>query len=190
MAPSRYFDTRAHMRSQTIKYDKMARFLHWLVLVLLAAQYVIAWTMPDIGQDTKPVGLVAWHLSLGTAVLAAMILRLFWRVNHPVPDSPDLSSLLRMVSRMTHATLYLLLFIVPVMGWINASSRGYGVTLFGKIPLPPLSPVGASVGHAMGDIHRIAAYVLIGLIGLHVLAALYHHFVLRDGTLRRILPGN
>lgn len=174
--------------SSTHKYDSVARALHWLVLILLVAQYAVAWTMPDIRKDTLPVGLVAWHLSLGTALLAAMVLRLVWRIGHPAPPAADVPPLLHGLSRLTHAALYLLLFIVPVMGWINASARGYAVKLFGSITLPALSSTGSSLGHEMGDIHQYAAYGLLALIGLHVAAALYHHFVRRDSTLRRMLP--
>jgi cytochrome b561 len=72
------------------------------------------------------------------------------------------------------------------MGWINASSRGWHVTLFGAIPLPALSPTGSPLGHEMGDLHQVLAWGLLGLIGLHLAGALYHHLILRDGVLRRM----
>jgi cytochrome b561 len=93
-----------------------------------------------------------------------------------------------MIARLTHGFLYLLLIALPLMGWANASSRGWPVALAGLIPLPSLSPVGSPVGHALGDWHQVFAWVLLVLIGLHVVAALFHHFILRDGTLRRMLP--
>ncbi|GAB3626622.1 cytochrome B [Pandoraea terrae] len=173
-------------RSQ--QYDGFARLLHWGVLIVLVAQYGVAWTMPDIGKDTLPVGLVAWHLLLGTAILALTVIRAVWRLSHAAPVSVA-SPTLRFLARTGHLGLYALLFAVPVMGWINASSRGYAVTLLGVVPLPALSPVGSALGHAFGDIHAIASYVLIGLIGVHVLGTLYHQLVLRDNTLSRMLPG-
>jgi len=176
------------MSSSQTKYKGLAQLLHWLVVLLLIAQYAVAWTMPDIRRDTLPEGLVAWHLSLGTAILFVMLVRLLWRALHPAPPSqgPDL---LARLSRLGHAGLYVLLFAVPILGWINASSRGYAVSLFGAITLPPLSATGSSTGHEAGDIHSFLAWALLALVGVHVLAALYHHFVLRDDTLSRMRPG-
>jgi cytochrome b561 len=177
------------MPSPQMKYDGFARLMHWLVVLLLIVQYAVAWTMPDIRRDTQPVGLVAWHLSLGTAILAVMVVRLAWRAFHAAPPSQGPALLVRM-AHLGHLGLYVLLFLVPILGWVNASSRDYAVALFGFIPLPPLSPAESNSGHAAGDIHIVMAWVLIVLVAGHVLAALYHHFVLRDGTLRKMMPGD
>jgi cytochrome b561 len=168
------------------KYDLLARLMHWLIVVLLIAQYAIAWTMPDIHRGTQPVGLIQWHLQFGTAIIAVMIVRLVWRLLRREPDVVDGTAFTRQAARFTHGILYLLLIVQPLMGWANASSRDWTVTLFGVIPLPPLSAAGSRLGHAMGDIHQIFAWGMLGLVGVHVAAALYHHFMLRDGVLRRM----
>ncbi|WP_416338991.1 cytochrome b [Paraburkholderia sp. CNPSo 3076] len=167
------------------RYDLVARLLHWLVVALVAAQFVIGWTMPDVHRDTRPVGEIAWHLGVGTALVAAMVCRLVWRATHrPPPD--DQTPFMRAVAALTHVGLYALLIAVPVLGWINASSRAWDVTLFGAIPLPALSPAGSSFGHAMGDVHSVLAWVLFAFICLHVAAALFHRFVLNDRVLQRM----
>jgi cytochrome b561 len=168
------------------KYDPFARLLHWLIVGLLVAQYIVAWTMPDIHRGTQPVGLITWHLELGTAIIAIMIVRTVWRLTRREPDVIEATPFMRQVAWLTHILLYVLLFVEPVLGWINASSRGWSVTLFGAIPLPPLSATGSALGHAMGDVHQVVAWALLGLVGLHVAAALFHHFFLRDGVLRRM----
>jgi cytochrome b561 len=168
------------------KYDPFARLLHWVIVVLLIAQYAVAWTMPDIHRGTQPVGLISWHLDLGTAIIAVMIVRIVWRFVRREPRVAEGSLLMRQVAWLTHGLLYLLLIVEPLLGWINASSRGWPVTLFGLIPLPSLAAEGSSLGHTMGDIHQLIAWGLLGLVGLHVAAALYHHFLLRDGVLRRM----
>ena len=168
------------------RYDPFARLLHWLIVVLLVAQYIVAWTMPEIHRGTQPVGLITWHLEIGTAIIAVMLVRIVWRLLRREPDVVEATPSMRIVSRLTHALLYLLLIVQPVMGWINASSRGWHVTLFGVIPLPALSTTGSPLGHEMGDLHQVLAWGILGLVGLHLAGALYHHFVLRDGVLRRM----
>jgi cytochrome b561 len=168
------------------RYDPFARLLHWLIVALLIAQYVVAWTMPGIHRGTQPVGLVAWHLELGTAIIAVMSVRIVWRLLRREPDVIEGTPFTRQAAWFTHGLLYVLLIVQPVMGWVNASYRGWSVTLFGVIPLPRLSPVGSPLGHVMGDVHQLLAWGLLGLVGLHVAAALYHQFVLRDGVLQRM----
>lgn len=168
------------------KYDPFARLLHWLIVVLVAAQFVVAWTMPAMHRGTQPVGLIAWHLELGTAIIAVMIVRIVWRFVRTEPGVVEDTPFMRQVARLTHGLLYALLIVQPLMGWANASSRGWTLTLFGAIALPALAPVGSRIGHTLGDIHALLAWGLLGLIGLHVAAALYHHFLRRDGVLRRM----
>ncbi|WP_310629937.1 cytochrome b/b6 domain-containing protein [Paraburkholderia sp.] len=171
------------------RYDLVARLLHWLVVLLVTAQFVIGWTMPDVHRDTQPVGEIAWHLGVGSALLAAMVCRLLWRATHRPPRddfSARLPAWMRAVSALTHGALYVLLFAVPLLGWINASSRAWTVELAGLAPLPALAAQGSSFGHAMGDVHGVLAWVLFGLIVLHVAGALYHRFVLGDRVLQRM----
>lgn len=173
---------------RTERYSAVARLLHWSVVGLVAVQFAIAWTMPDIRRGTEPVGLIAWHLSVGVAILAVMMVRALWRLSHREPPAPvALPASLRIVSRVTHVLLYALLVALPLLGWANASARGWPVTLFGILPLPPLSATGSPLGRQLGDLHQVVAIELLVVIGLHVLGALYHGVIVRDRTLQRML---
>lgn len=174
-------------RQDEAGYGGVARFLHWLVAALIAAQFVIGWTMPDIHKGTRPEGLIAWHLGVGATLIAVVLLRIVWRFGHR-PGAANVSPFLRAVSHVTHGLLYLALVVVPVLGWANASSRGWSVRLLGLLPIPSIAPTGSSVGHAMGDIHGYLAWALFALIVLHIAAALFHRFVLKDRVLQRMLP--
>uniref|UniRef100_UPI0035CB4F3E cytochrome b n=1 Tax=uncultured Sphingomonas sp. TaxID=158754 RepID=UPI0035CB4F3E len=170
------------------RYDGVARALHWSTVGALILQFAVAWTMPDIHRGVAPVGLIAWHLSIGTAILLLVVARLIWRLTHRPPPAPtSLSLALQWVSRLTHAGLYALLIALPVLGWANASARGYAVMLFGIFPLPPLSASGSPLGMALGDVHQTAAIALLVVVGLHVLGAVYHAVVVRDRTLQRMV---
>jgi cytochrome b561 len=166
-------------------YGSIARILHWLIAMLIAVQFVIGWTMPDVHRDTRPTGLIAWHLGVGAALVAVVAIRIVWRLTHPAP--PDgLSPLLRAVSRITHFLLYVALVAVPLLGWANASSRGWDVKLLGLLRYPNLTAVGSPVGAAMGDLHSVLAWVLFALICMHIAAALFHRLVLKDQVMQRM----
>lgn len=167
------------------RYGLVARVLHWLIVALVAAQFVLGWTMPDVHRDTQPVDLIAWHLATGAALIAAMAVRVAWRLTHRPPPTA-LPPLMDTVSRVTHFLLYAALIAVPVLGWANASSRGWAIKLFGALQLPALAPTGSTIGHAMGDVHSALAWVLLALIGMHIGAALFHRFVRKDKVLQRI----
>lgn len=178
------------MRDETeiLRYDGVVRSLHWLTVLLVVVQYAVAWTMSDIHLGTQPVGLIAWHLSIGIAILLVMIVRAGWRFTQAAPLPPSsLSPALQLISCVTHVALYVLLVALPLIGWANASARGWEVTLFGVIPLPPISSPSSSLGHALGDVHQTVAIVLLAVIGLHLLGALYHLAVVRDRTIQRMV---
>jgi cytochrome b561 len=169
-------------------YGVTAKFFHWLIFLLLAAQYAVGSIMPHIGRKTLDEGWVAWHLSIGAAILFVIALRLIWRLMRPVPLLTNMPPLERGLARFTHLMLYLLVFAMTVLGWAAANARGWDVKLFGLVTLPALAPNGSHWGHQAGDIHNILVYVLLGFIVVHVAGALYHYLLLRDRVMQRMLP--
>jgi len=170
-------------------YTETAKALHWLIVVLLIVQFIVAWTMPHIGRNTRPETLINLHFTLGAVVLVVAVLRMGWRMMHrePAPES-GIPPWQRTTARIVHWLLYLLLFIVPILGWMNASWRGFSVALFG-IPLPKLLATRAPGWAWTGDVHELLAnYVMLTLIGLHVAAAIYHWLVVSDGVMQRMMP--
>ena len=172
-----------------LAYGPVARVAHWLTVLLVAAQFVVGWTMPDIHKGTQPVGLIAWHLVLGSTLLVVVVFRLAWRLTHqPPPPTPGLPAWQIRTASITHAALYALLLLVPITGWASASARVWVVRAFGVLPFPQILPPHARIGFRLGDIHGdLLAWMLLGVLTLHVLAALYHRFVLRDRVLDRML---
>lgn len=171
-------------------YSSLAKVLHWAILALLIAQFIVAWTMPEIRRNTPVTTLISLHFTFGIIILAVAVVRLLWRVTHgePAPEA-GLPPWQERSARAVHWALYLLLFVVPMLGWINASYRGMPVVMFG-LELPKLLATRAPGWGWTGDVHGLLAnYAMLGLVGLHVLAALYHYFVRHDGVLQRMLPG-
>lgn len=173
--------------AETAGYGMVAKILHWLIFVLLAVQYAIGSIMPHIGRKTVNEGWVSWHFSVGAAILFFIVLRLVWRLLHPVPQLPTLAPWERVLAGFTHWALYILVLVMTLLGWAATNSRGWDVNLFGIVTLPKISPTGSAWGHECGDIHNILVYVLLGFIILHVAAALYHHFVKHDQVVGRML---
>ncbi|MCP5411075.1 MAG: cytochrome b [Alphaproteobacteria bacterium] len=171
-------------------YGPTAKFFHWLVVALLVAQYTIGSIMPHIGRNTQDAGWVHWHLLVGALILLAIVLRFAWRIKSPVPEPAADTNWERMLATFTHWMLYLLVFVITVLGWAAANSRGWEVKLFGLVPLPALCPKGSAWGHEAGDIHNVLIYVLLGFIALHLAGALKHHFIDRNDILKRMLPGS
>jgi cytochrome b561 len=170
-------------------YGTVHRTLHWTIFALLVVQYAVGLTMPHINNTTPYEGLVLWHGLIGAAILFFVLIRLSWRLVRPVPLEVALPAWQAMLAKFTHWMLYALLIVITVLGWAGMSFRGWAVTLFGIVPLPALAAKGTPWAHTAGDVHITLVYVLLGFIALHVAGALYHHFVLRDRTLQRMLPG-
>lgn len=171
------------------RYSGVAKTLHWLILALLIAQFIFAWTMPHIGRNTPVTTLISLHFTFGLVILAVAVVRLIWRITHrePPPEA-GIPPWQTATARIVHWLLYVLLFAVPILGWINASYRGMPIVMFG-LELPKLIATRAPGWGWTGDIHAlIATYVMLGLVGLHVAAALYHYIVRRDRVLQRMLP--
>jgi len=169
------------------KYSPLAKLLHWSIALLIIVQLGIGWTMPEVHRETLPVGEIAWHLTVGVTIILLVAARVLWRLARPPLRSDDGRGWLVRAARATHALLYVLMIVVPLFGWANASSRDWAVGLASWLRLPQIVPAGSTLGHALGDVHANLAVVLAVLIGLHVAAGAYHHFVLRDDTVRRML---
>lgn len=171
-------------------YTRTAKTLHWLIVALLIVQFILAWIMPDIRRDTPVTTLISLHFTFGVIILAVAALRLLFRLvrGGPVPEA-GIPGWQETSSQIVHWLLYALLLIVPLLGWINADWRGMPVALFGY-EMPHLIAARAAGWQWTGDVHGLLAnYVMLALVGIHVAAALYHHFVMGDGVLRRMLPG-
>jgi cytochrome b561 len=175
--------------SRAAEYDGGAKSFHWVTAALLATQFTIGWIMPNVHRITQPEGLISLHFSLGITILAVMAARLLWRLAFGVP-APDgsMPSWQHQAAHGLHVALYALLFALIFSGWAYASSHGLAVTLFGFATLPAIFASGSAIGQAIGELHSVLAWVLLGALGLHIAAALAHCFIWRDAVMSRMLP--
>jgi cytochrome b561 len=168
------------------RYDAMSRLLHWVTLGLLIAQFILGWLMPEADGVKAPSGLIAWHIGIGTCLLMVFVARLVWAAIRRAPAPVEQSPVLRAIASAVHMTLYALLLVVPLLGWLNASARDWPVKLAGAFNLPQIATPD-SLGASIGEWHSASATILLTLIGLHVFAVLVHQLGFKDRLLRRML---
>jgi cytochrome b561 len=175
-------------RNTIARWGHVSQFLHWLIVVLLVTQVTLA----SIAEDQKlpkKIGTLAWHKSVGITILGLVVIRLIWRWMNPTPLLPDtLKPYERVLAHITHSGLYVLLFAMPLSGWMMSSARGFPVSWFKTVTLPDLVAKNKALYDALVETHETLAWVLYVIVALHVLAALKHHFLLKDHVLKRMLP--
>jgi cytochrome b561 len=173
--------------SKTLEYGTPAKLLHWSIVALLVAQYLIGWLMPDIHRGMLPGQAMTMHISVGIVILILIVVRLAWRLTHPVAPESSLPPWQRLSSEALHWLLYVLVLATTITGWFFASQRGWSISLFFAVPLPMLTGADAPLARIIGRWHETLEWALLIAVGLHVAAALVHIFVYRDRVMQRML---
>lgn len=186
------------LRNTSERYGSIAMALHWTIalaiLMLLAMGTIMVRMTPGSSLQFTVYQL---HKSLGIAVLVLSVIRLLWRFLDPLPPLPGtLRRWEAALARVTHMAFYVLMIALPFSGWMMVSASVWNIptVVFGVFTLQHL-PVLASlqdkkpVEDALKEVHEALAIGMFVLLLLHVAGALKHHFVLRDNTLARMLPG-
>jgi len=155
---------------------------HWVTLFLVLAAYSLAFYHDGIDDPEQRLFLLDLHRSIGLAILVLTILRLVGRAILPFEPLHEPNPLLHAVARLVHVVLYAGLVAMPLLGWAQSSAKMHKFKLFGVV-LPRLVKHNADLGDVLGVWHEGLAWTILALIGLHSLAALYHHFIARDPVL-------
>ena len=170
------------------RYGSTAVAFHWAIAALVVFLGTLGLLFDDIPKESRPFWINV-HGCVGLVYFALVIARLVWRTSHKPPDlPPDIGEFDRRTSLAAHHLLYVLMVLIPIFGIVayvwhgRAFDYGFAQLNFGVASNP-------GVFHPAEEIHQVLAYCLFGLAGLHAAAALYHHFVRRDGVLLRMLLG-
>jgi cytochrome b561 len=171
------------------RYGTLSIALHWIMFILMAAVYAsieLRVLFPK-GSDPREA-IKALHFMLGLSVLLLLMLRIYARVSSPSPTiKPALSCIQNVAAKAGHLTLYALMLMMPVLGWLTLSAAGKPIPFFGA-ELPALIAQNKELAKSLKELHETIGVIGYYLIGFHVLAALYHHYFKKDNTLTRILP--
>jgi cytochrome b561 len=157
---------------------------------LLLGSFSLGFYMEDLAMSPTRLKLYAYHKWIGVTIFALVALRLAWRLWSPPPPLPgSMPAWERRAAEISHRLLYLMLFAVPLSGWLMSSAKGFQTVLFGVLPIPDLLSKNPPLGAALEEVHWMLNKMLLGLVSLHIAAALKHHFVDRDEVLARMTPG-
>jgi cytochrome b561 len=177
------------LRNTFDRFGLVAITLHWLTLVLLIGSFMLGLSLLDMPLSPRKLQFYSWHKWFGVTVFLVTILRLGWRHLNPVPEQPTGTPRWRhLLASLSHGALYAIIIIMPLTGWIMSATLNFPVVFLGFIQLPNPFGVDPAVGAAMQSVHNALAITLLIIIAVHSAAALYHHFMLRDNVLRRMLP--
>jgi len=170
-------------------YSPAAVLLHWLSAALILTAAGIGLYMVDLDFSPAKLKTYSWHKWVGATVFLLTALRLAWRLVRPAPASdPKLPAWQARAAALVHAFLYVLLFAIPLSGWLMSSALGVSVVYLGVLPLPDLVPRDESLGEQLKQLHWLLNCSLLFLVLVHAGAALKHHFIDRDAVLVRMLP--
>lgn len=176
------------LRNTHKRFGLVGRLFHWLTALLLIGSFTLGLSMVDLELSPTKFRLYAWHKWIGVTVFLVTFLRVLWRLGNPVPSPPDrMPRWQHQLAGLSHAALYGLLVAMPITGWLMSSALDLTVVYFGVVELPDLVAPDRALGESLKRVHVGLSRIFLAVIAVHVLAALYHHFYLKDDVLRRML---
>lgn len=170
-------------------YTRTAITLHWAIALLIFAAFPLGVYMHELPLSPDKLRLYSYHKWIGVSIFLLAVLRVLWRSTHRPPPLPaSMPRWEKLAGHATHYLLYVLIFAVPLSGWLMSSAKGFQTVWFGVLPLPDLVTKDKELGDLLKKVHESLNFAMLGLVLAHVGAALKHHFIERDGILARMIP--
>jgi len=173
----------------TDHYTRTAITLHWAIALLIFAAFPLGVYMHELPLSPTKLQLYSYHKWIGVSIFLLAVLRVTWRSTHRPPPLPDsMPRWERLAANTVHHLLYVLIFAVPLSGWLMSSAKGVQTVWFGVLPLPDLVGKDKELGDLLKGVHESLNFIMLGVVLAHIGAALKHHFIERDGILARMIP--
>lgn len=170
-------------------YTRTAITLHWAIALLIFAAFPLGVYMHDLPLSPGKLRLYSYHKWIGVSIFVLAVLRVLWRFTHRPPPLPDgMPRWEKLAASTVHPLLYVLIFAVPLSGWLMSSAKGVQTVWFGVLPLPDLVAKDKELGDLLKEMHEGLNFILLGVMLAHIGAALKHHFIEHDGILARMIP--
>lgn len=179
------------LKSDANHWGSIAKWFHWLIVAGILVQAAIGLIMVELPKRPTIQPVYDLHKSIGLTILALAILRLLWRLFDKRPKDPSgMSPLERLAARAGHGLLYVLLFALPISGWLLDSASGLrALHWWGLVRMPKLVEADRELKAIAHDAHQWLFWLLVLVALGHAAAALKHHYIDRDTVLSRMLPG-
>jgi cytochrome b561 len=179
-------DLSAGIREETLRYGRVALGLHWIMAILILIAFVSGLVVDHL-PGRLPRLVEEAHKDVGLLILALLLVRIAWRAAHPPPPMADMAPLVEKAAKLGHLALYALMILATGVGLFYTIWRGENLNL-GLFTVVSPFPRGQWGVRRIGQLHEWLSWALVAFAGLHAVAALWHHHVLRDDTLSRMLP--
>lgn len=175
------------LRNTLKRFGSITKLLHWLIFILIAAQFYFVWSLSE-NSPLIPLYMML-HKSVGVTVLVLGILFYIWHIISIKPLPPENQPQWQyFISKLVHHVLFILIILMPLVGYLLTCSDGKPINFFGWFTIPCLIPTSEQLGNMMFSVHETIAFIILILVGIHFLAALYHHVIRKDEVLKRMLP--
>jgi cytochrome b561 len=174
-------------RNTSTQYGWVTKSLHWIIAIGLWALFFFGKYISNLELSPDNFHLIPRHKAFGMLILTLITIRILWRTTNPPPTALPSKPLEHLLAKSMHAMLYILMLAVPLFGWIGASATGFSIPFFGLFDIPLIWGEDDKVADLFLMLHGYAAMAMMALAALHILAALHHHFIKRDETLRRMI---
>lgn len=172
----------------TARYSSPAIFFHWLMALGLAANFALGLTMADMPLSPEKLKFFSWHKWAGITLLGLVALRLLWRLLHRPPPMPPMPAWQKVSAAAVHGLMYVLMFAIPLSGWLMSSAAGVQVVYLGRFPLPDLVAKDKALFDLLKEVHESLNYALLALVLGHIAGALKHQLFDRDAVPARMIP--
>lgn len=171
------------------RYSAPAVLLHWVMALLIIGLLGLGLYMTGLALSPEKLQLYSWHKWAGVTAFLLALARLVWRIRHAPPPLPSgLSALAKLAAHAGHGLLYVLMFAIPLSGWLMSSAKGFQTVWFGVLPLPDLVGKDRELGDLLQSLHWGLNMILLATLAAHLGAVIKHHFIDRDSVLARMLP--
>jgi len=171
------------------EWNSVAKTLHWVMAALIFIMFILGWTAVTYPLSPTKLDLFIWHKSIGLSLLALVVVRLLWRMFNPAPEPPaNTTTLENLLARLGHMTLYGLMILMPLTGYIINSTANFSFRFFGWVRVPNIIPPNKTWQEGAELIHLGLFWIFVSVIAVHMAAAFRHHVVKKDDVLIRMLP--
>lgn len=177
------------IRNTTTSWGSVSRWFHWGLALAIIGMIGFGWWMNHIPARADKFFYRSIHAEIGYVILLLSVLRIVWRAVNPTPALPaEASRWQKIAARVSHGALYLVVILVAMLGWAHSGARTPNYSdFFGLFKVPQFTSPDKAAAGAYEDRHILFAYVLLALIAVHVIAALWHHFIRRDRVVARMV---